>query len=419
MARNNVVTHSDFPAVRANGDVSLPSASAAQKSDVLLCMYGLPEPPTLNAILVLSQRFRSVTFLRNNLTCPRESYPAPPKLVEIGEPCDARVAQTKGYLWKLSRFARFCWALRKHLANQQYALVVIHDYLALLAFWMVRDSAGYKGLVWFNSYDVIDLKSVRLGRFSLMRLVVAKHESLFATLDFFSIPAVERKPYYPVHKLKKDCFVIPNFPAVDFYGRFSQSRRMGNEIKLIYQGSLGRGHGFENFIRFLRLDVRGKPLHLILKGWIVEDYKCELLQLAAASNVSNKVSFADFASYRSVRKLAATSTIGLAIFTGKDIMNQTLGTASNKIYEYAALGLPVILYDSPHFRHHLGCRKWAYFTDLTEQSLQETIGRIVDNYEQASNAAARDFRRELNFEQVFTPALNRVIQTIAHKHAAP
>ena len=31
----------------------------------------------------------------------------------------------------------------------------------------------------------------------------------------------------------------------------------------------------------------------------------------------------------------------LDIFVGQDMMNRTLGTASNKIYEYAAVGLPV------------------------------------------------------------------------------
>ena len=199
-----------------------------------------------------------------------------------------------------------------------------------------------------------------------MRLVIAGHDRLFAKLDFFSYPATERKQYYPIQRVKRACFVIPNFPALSFYRPYAWPKKIGAEIKLIYQGALGRGHGFENLIRFLRFDVRGKPLHLILKGWIVGDYKRELLQLATESGVSSKVSFADFGSYRSVPELASTCTVGLAIFTGTDVMNQTLGTASNKVYEYAAVGLPVILFDTAHFREHLGSGQWAFFTDLTE-----------------------------------------------------
>ena len=163
MARNNVVTHSDFPAVRANGDVSLPSASAAQTSDVLLCMYGLPEPPTLNAILLLSQRFRSITFLRNNLTCPRDSYPVIPTLIEVGAECDVRPAERKNALWKFSRFSRYCWAMYAQLRKSGYRLVVLHDYLALLAFCLVRPFARFAGLAWFNSYDVIDVQMFLSG----------------------------------------------------------------------------------------------------------------------------------------------------------------------------------------------------------------------------------------------------------------
>lgn len=391
----------------------------ARGESVLLCMYaGLPEPPTLNALLVMSHYFRVITFLRNNLSCPPDSYPVLPKLVEVGGSCDFRVAQTKGSLWKLSRFARYCWALHKYLRSRKYKLVVFHDDLALLAFWLVRRSAGYSGLAWFNSYDVIDRANVRLGRFSLLRLVVAKQKSLFAQLDYFSLPSAERKPCYPIQKVKRETFVIPNFPAVEFYGPFYKPKVIGEEIKLIYQGALGRGHGFENIIRLLTSTVRGKPLHLTLKGWIADDYCNELTRLAAECGVSHRLSFVSFGPYRSVPELASTCTIGLAIFTGRDVMNQTLGTASNKIYEYAALGLPVVLIDSPHFRDHLGHRKWAFFTDLTERSLIEIIERIMVSYSEASRAAVEDFRRELNFERIFTPALQRIVETLSdHEHA--
>jgi glycosyltransferase involved in cell wall biosynthesis len=376
-------------------------------------MYsGLPEPPTLNAILVCKDYFRSVTFLRNNLIFPSEWYPAVPKLDEIGASCDIKVAETKGTLWKLARFIRYCWAMHRHLRSKRYALVLLHDYLALLAFWLVRRSARYKGITWFNSYDAIDRQNVPVRKFSLMGLVVAKLASLFAIVDFFSLPSVERKPYYPIDKIKYENFVIPNYPALAFYHHFCQTRQIGVEITLIYQGALGRSHGFESLIPFLQFTIRNKPLRLILKGWIPADYHAELEQLAYKCGVSEKLSFPGFGSYRSVPELASTCTIGLAFFTGHDIMNQTLGTASNKIYEYAAVGLPVILFDSPYFRRHLGQRRWAYFSDLSEASLSRTLEDIVDNYEQASLSAVSDFEHELNFERAFLPALHRVIDVM-------
>lgn len=384
------------------------------------CMFNsMPEPPTLNAILVMQAYASKVRFVRNNISMPPEisvppeTYPALPDLVEVGSPCYVSQAQSRGALWKFQRFVHYLWVLRRELRQQRPDLVVIHDYLALLAFSWVRPVSGFRGLVWFNSYDVIE-PTMKQGRFSLMWLVARHHARLFAELDFFSLPAKERLGFYPVERVRRETFVIPNFPAQAFYRRFRRPRRLAAEpvLRLIYQGALGWGHGFEAFIAALATPVQGRRLELTLKGWIKASYREELEQLAARLGVSAQLSFVGFGPYREVPKLAATKDVGLAIFTGQDVMNRTLGTASNKIYEYAALGLPVLLYDTPHFRHHLGGREWAFFTDLSPESLAATLERIVVDYEAAANAAIRDFDREFNYERVFEPALERVLAAL-------
>jgi len=387
----------------------------ARQEDVLLCMYGgLPEPPTMNAILVLSQYFKSVTFLRNNLDFPAESYPLAPVLKEIGAHIHVQDAAKKSTLWKFRRFAKYCLALRKELRTKKFRLVIIHDYLGLLAFWLVKRRVGFDGLAWFNSYDAIDVDHIQFGKYSLMGMVIKNHEKMFAELDYFSLPAIERMPYYPADRVKKETFMIPNFPVIRFYEPYYLARKVSDQpiIRLIYQGALGKQHGYEDIIKILHRTVQGKPLQLVLKGWISEEYKQELLQLAEQHGVADKLIFEKFSLYSSVPQLASTCTIGLAIFTKQDIMNKTLGTASNKIYEYAAVGLPVILYDSPHFRQYLESREWAYFTDLSESSLLDVIGSVMDNYQDLSASAYQSFLDDFNFEKVFTPALFSVVQTL-------
>lgn len=363
----------------------------------------------MNAIAVLKQRFAKVVFVRNNLTFPPDYYPDAPDLIESGAPCDTRVAMRRNAVWKLARFVGYCRALRHELRRGKYRLVILHDYLALLAFSLVRRAARFEGLVWFNSYDALDPAS-RDGRLSLMHWVRKRQQTLFSGIDFFSLPTEERKPYYPVQAVRRESFVIPNFPALSVYARFTHVRewRTQPEIRLIYQGALGRGHGFEQLIRLLHTRIAGKPLQLILKGWIEPDYKRELQALAASHGVTEQLRFADYGPYPKVPELASGCTIGLAIFTGQDVMNRTLGTASNKIYEYAAVGLPVLLLDTPYFRKHLGQRRWAFFTELSRDSLQNTILHILTQYEAASAAAIADFHREFNYESVFLPALRRV-----------
>lgn len=383
---------------------------------VLLAMFStLPEPPTQNAILMLKRRFSRVVYLRNNFAFPANYYLDTPELKEIGSPCSSADARVKSALWKTARFARYAMALRRELASGRYRLVVIHDYLALLAFWMVRKRAAYRGLAWFNSYDAIDLQHAKPSRFSLMRLAMAKHEELFRELDFFSLPTEERKPYYPLDAVKRETFVIPNFPAAAYYRKFERRREPEGPIRLIYMGALGRGHGYEEIIRSLAEPVAGRELQLVLKGWIDAGYRRELESLAAQEGVSGRLQFAGYGPYPQVGELAASCTIGLALFTGKDIMNRTLGTASNKIYEYCAVGLPVVLFDTPYFRGHFERRRWAFFTDLTQESLRSTMEQIMTRYEDASAAAVADFRREFTFESVFTPALRRVMDALGER----
>ena len=409
----------DVPPTAAVDVAAVPPMTAPvdlRGESVLLAMFSsLPEPPTQNAILMLKRCFGRVVFLRNNMTFPADFYLDTPELKEIGAPCPSQVSRSKSALWKMARFARYAFALRRELARGTYRLVILHDYLALLAFSLVRQSAGYRGLAWFNSYDAIDLEKTPPGRFSLQRLVVARHERLFAELDFFSLPTAERKPYYPLQRVKREVFVIPNYPAVNYYQRFHGPHRAAPEtvVRLIYMGALGRGHGFEELIRLLAAPVAGRTLHLVLKGWIDPDYRLALTALAAQCGVSERLQFPGFGPYPQVAELAAGCTVGLALFTGTDIMNRTLGTASNKIYEYAAVGLPVMLFDTPYFRSHFERRGWAFFTDLSESSLRETIAAILSRYAEAAAAAVQDFRREFNYENVFTPALRSVVNALA------
>jgi glycosyltransferase involved in cell wall biosynthesis len=396
--------------------LSFETLARFRREKALVLMYtGTPEPPTLNAILMLKQYFRDVTFFRNNLYFPADSYLDTPTLLEIGSVTEVRSAMSKSAVWKLCRFARYCAALSWHLRQTLYPIVIIHDYLALLAFSLVRGVVGYQGLTWFNSYDAIDQAAARGRPWSLTDWAVRRHEQLFSELDYFSAPAVERMRYYPVNRVRRQSFIIPNYPAIAFYRNFSPQRRLRDEksIRLIYQGTLGRGHGFEDIIKILDRTVAGKPLELLLAGRIGEDYKRELLGLAAKHGVEQRLSFAGFRFYRTVPELACRCTVGIAIYTGQDIMNITIGTASNKIYEYAALGLPVILYDTPHFRHHLSERRWAFFTTLSETSLVQALEAVAKCYDAAAYAANQDFRRELNFERVFTPALHTVLKQMS------
>ncbi len=143
-------------------------------------------------------------------------------------------------------------------------------------------------------------------------------------------------------------------------------------------------------------------LNLFLKGNIANEYKTKLIDCARLKGVEKQLSFFGITPYVEVPKLTQKAHIGLAIHMGTDVMNRTLGTASNKIYEYAAVGLPVLLYDNKHFREHCDEYEWAFFTDCSKTSLSKCISEILVDYPRLTKVAKSDFEKNLNFEYYFS-----------------
>jgi phospholipid N-methyltransferase len=98
--------------------------------------------------------------------------------------------------------------------------------------------------------------------------------------------------------------------------------------------------------------------------------------------------------------------IGLAIYKNVDILNTTLGTASNKVYEYTASGLPFLYFDTPHFRKYLEVMSWAFPTDLSPESVTRSIQYIDQHYVSLSTSAREEFLVSRNYEKVFQPIVS-------------
>ncbi len=85
-------------------------------------------------------------------------------------------------------------------------------------------------------------------------------------------------------------------------------------------------------------------------------------------------------SYHELIKITQTHHVGIATHLPICIGYKTAAKASNKIYEYAASGLPVLYYNTEHYISHLSKYKWAIATDLSVQDLKKQINYIRQNY---------------------------------------
>ena len=292
-------------------------------------------PPTISAVNELAASCETVVLVTTKQANEEPpQFPANVKLVYALENMRAPRSAMAGML----RFMKFTKVLRKHLSTG-FDIALTYEPHTLLSFIISNRLVIKKPLVkWYHNHDVYDNTQ---RKYSVGWYAVKQEKKYFTQLDVFSLPANERQQYFPMNKLKGKYFFIPNFPKRSFMQQFGRAKQSADVIRLIYQGRLSEGHGFEDIINILPQTVNGKQLKLVLKGFIDEAYLDRLRKQAVDNGVEKQLIFHGPSAYIEVPRLTASCHIGLAIHYKADIMTTTLGTSSNKTYEYAALGLPV------------------------------------------------------------------------------
>lgn len=364
-------------------------------------IYYHPEayPPTLNAIRELSKSFDNISIIHRPHIKGTWEYPQNVKAIASGKLITSREQETSSTVKKILFFLQFVLDLFLECRKKKPAVILLYDVHALFAYRLIRPLLFFKHIFWYHNHDISELHRER--KYSIGWFACKAERRLFSSMDIFTLPSAERLDFFPINTLKGKYFVIPNYPSIDFYRSFYQSNKSTDNVFLIFQGRIAEGHGLEEIIPLLAEEILGKRIRLVLKGNCPESYKQELLQKALEHKVNDRISFYGFTPYAEVPKIAASCHIGIAIFAKKETMHVTLGTASNKIYEYAAVGLPVLYSDEVHFSRHLSKYPWAFAVNASAESIKEQLTNILSNYEYYSDCAHKSFEKELNFENYF------------------
>jgi hypothetical protein len=352
-------------------------------------------PPTLNMLGLLASEYSQIKVIQRQYLSERSNLRAE-NLVEINV-CKSSGFEVQMYgsiIKKIQLYLGFYLQIFWQIVIFRPTVILIYDPIALALYSIVPKRRNHN--LWYHNHDIIE----DTGNNSVAKILKNLEKREFSKLDIFSLPAIERKKYFDLRNFKGKFLFIPNFPSLNLYESFYKNRA-GNreEFNLLFQGSIGEGHGLELIVETLGFNQNlNKIINLHLKGRISDIYKSQILEIAAKNNCSENIYFHQYTKYDDVPKLAAQCDLGIAIFTKTDIMNSTLGTSSNKIYEYAAVGTPIVYYDNSHFESHLGSKSWAFATDLTVDSIFEIIMKVDKNFKELSTVAYDDFVRNYNFE---------------------
>ena len=296
-------------------------------------------------------------------------------------------------------FFRFTFSIFKYARNYKIDNHVVFDSYSLLAFFILKylRLISNKSKVWYHNHDVgyyRDFPVLSLG-WVVYRLepIINKHT------NFFTLPSKERHTKFTTRDFD---YILPNYPAVKIYRNY-QSVLNDKVISLIFQGRITPGHGFESIIKLLNKKVNGYRIKLVFKGIVSDNYKNELLS-GLDNEILERISFIGYTDYEDLPKITIKSHIGIAIHKPNSFMHATLGTASNKIYEYIACGLPILYFDNDHFNFYLKEYKWAFAVNDNPDSIYDALTLIVNNYEIFSKEAKNEFLNKLNYEAYFNEA---------------
>lgn len=377
---------------------------------ILACQYSHIEgyPPTFNAVNIIASQGHQVQVLMRKDMITTWNYHENIKINFVGNYKDRFEFERTSKWHKIKEFIIFVKTLKKLVLENRPDIVLLYDNVPLMAYRMLRTINRFNHKVWYHNHDIHYLKDYK--KYSLPYFAYFSLKKSFKFINYFSLPAVERLKYFNLKNYKGKQIILPNYPPSYLY-KYKKEIAPVDTIKLVYPGSnISHMHGIEEIIPILNNTVNGKKITLSLVGTIKSNYKNKLLQIADKYQTTQKLFFIDRMSYTQMQKEMLSYDIGVAINKPMNITYETGGSAANKIYEYPASGLPSVLFDNKHYRIYFDRYDWAFFSNLSEDSLLSVIELIDNNYLALSKKAKEDFKEDLYFEKYFIPAFEDIIE---------
>ncbi|HUY27893.1 MAG TPA: glycosyltransferase [Candidatus Binataceae bacterium] len=391
--------------------------AARARPRLLVVMYANPNyhPPTVNGVRMMSERFEVQIVCRNDAG-PAADWAPGVTIERVGEIITAAQAFDAPAWRKLSWYRRFVRRLGCVIAETGPALIYAYDPIGFAASIAALGPRRKDIPVVFHCHDTPALGRVRLASLQDWILRYAMRHTRDAAFTIF--PSKYRAPIW-LDKARdpRPPMIIPNGAARDFYPPREDedwsalARRRWESKRVLYVGSMGAENGQPDAIR--ALEFLPAPVALDLIGFSTPEYRIRLSQMAAALALAGRVSIAGWVPNPERIRRAEDAAVGLVLYHAANPNWEHSGPSPNKLFEYAAWGLPVVVPDRKSFREFFADDEWvAYANPEDPASIARAIEFILadrDRYIAMSLAARRAHETKYNYEQVFAPVLERLL----------
>lgn len=375
-----------------------------QRQTIQGFFYNDPDlyPPIVNAIRLLCRAgFAVELFCRETGGPHGVSYPPEARIIRLDHRGRGSWAQFFAFVREATGRARtdagFFWGHD------------MHGFLtARLAAWRRRRPLVY------HCHDYADPGWMTAG----IRVVHAFERRFARTADAVVIPDAGRAEVIAKDlRLCRAPLVAANAPILTPLVRRHALREAlharGHRFdKVVFrQGKIGRGHAIEATIRSLPLWQR-PDWGFVVMGLSDEGYLKSLHELAHVLGVAERFVALPPVKYDEILHFTPDADVGHALYEQIHVNNVHIGTASNKVMEYLAAGVPLLVSPNAKLKQLVAdghCGVWADETDPA--SIAQGINTLLANaatQEQMGNAARKAFETDYCYDRQFAPAVERM-----------
>ena len=385
------------------------------KPQLLITIYANPDyyPPTVYAVRILSCYF-AVHILCRNMDKPIQNWPRNVTIERIGQYASPRDKEAASAGAKLLEYSQFVARTRILIKQMRPAIVYSYDPHAFVASLVARIGRVSTPLI-FHLHELPETQSPSWS--SLEGWVV--RAALRGTKSAAAVMCPEKyraRQWLTDARDSRDAIIVPNCPdqksftAPKDWNRTIARRFSAREV--VYVGYASADNGHLEGLRALAMTQREIRMRVI--GSYRSDFGVSFNALARDLNVAGRVSLDGWLQQDELLGRASAASAGLSLHKPVSKGLEYLGSASNKLFEYAAMGLPAIVPDRAAYHDFLGDAEWVTYANIEKpESIAHAIDSIFadcERYFAMSRAARRAFEEHHNYDRVFAPALARVFE---------
>lgn len=381
---------------------------------LLVAIYANPDyyPPTVNAVRMLSRTYQVRIVCRNMAPC-FVKWPGAVVVERVGAYASAADKEAMPGAAKLTEFLRFVRAVRRAIAQSAPSAIYAYDPHALVAV-LAMGGRRDRAVVLFHTHEFQEASGLPWA--SLGRFVTSAAMRLASKADYLIVPEARRAELaFSGTPSFKRVIIVPNFtsrrffPPPDDWLELINSRFMLR--KAVLAGTVGPSNGQLEATRALALVA--PPARLSIIGPAPAGF-AELLRTEVARlGLEERAIISGWLPHSDLPEYLRDSAAGLVLYKPLNVNLEHMSSATNKLFEYAAMGLPVVAPDLPGFREFFADDEWVVYADPADpRSIARAIEYILadrDRYIAMSLAARHAHETKYNYEHAFAPVLERII----------